>query len=491
MPYRLKQLHHGLLSFVLCLSALPCSVLASQRPNILFIFIDDMGPGALSCYGNQDISTPHMDSLSSTGVQFAQAYACSQCSPSRSAFLTGQYGPRSGMTKVINSRFWPRAPMLTPTASKALSPQVATIAKVLRDAGYTTGISGKWHVAGPYDTRGGKPEPFDFGAYGFDFVGTMSQESPTPHCVEGVTNDTIAFIKENRETPWFFFASHLTVHTPLDAPSDFVDKHEQRGYGRSRTRWGNFGQRPTAEYLAMLEHLDNNVGRVLETIESQGVRGETLVVLMGDNGTLDRVASSAPLRGGKGMPYEGSIRVPLLMRFPGVIAPGQTNASIVHIVDLYPTFASVAGATVPDEHTIDGVSLTQAMRGKLLDRNTLFWHMPHYVPMYARTPCSVIRRGKWKLIHYFGDTFDTTGFTPVNRKPAGKLVLGSRTELYDLVDDPGETTDQSATESVKRDELLAELQAWLDESSAKLPVANPDVAQDPVDWLDEKPNGLR
>ncbi len=491
MPCSATKFWIALLFLWNCVPCLPVPAVAAQRTNILFIFVDDMGPGALSCYGNQDVGTPHMDSLSEDGMRFTKAYACSQCSPSRAAFLTGQYGPRSGMTKVINSRSWPHAPMLTPTALKSIPPEVPTIADVLKKAGYVTGLSGKWHVAGPYDTSQNGRQTFDFSEYGFDYAGRMQQEAKSAHCVTGITDDAISFMKENRDKVWFFFASHKTTHTPLNAPSSLVNKHLKRGYPRSTTRWGDFEQRPTADYLAMLEHLDNNVGRMLETLESLGIADDTLVLLMGDNGTLDRVASSTPLRGGKGMPYEGGVRVPLLMRLPGVISPGQPCSSLAHIIDLYPTFASIAGASLPVDHVIDGVSLVSAMSGGSLPRDTLYWHMPHYVPMYARTPCSVIRSGDWKLIHYYGDTFDTSGFTPRNRKPAGKLLVGSRTELYNLTNDPSENTNLIDQHPGKRDELFAKLQDWLDTTSAKLPEPNPDVASDSTKWLYEAPNRLR
>ena len=475
--------NHGVL--VLFLLSFPCVVNAADRPNILFIFIDDMGPMALSCYGNEDVETPAIDSLASAGLRFTQAYACSQCSPTRAAFFTGQYGPRNGMTKVVNSRFWPKAPMLTPTTSKAISPDVSNIVKVLRKAGYTTGMSGKWHIGGPYDSRGMSAREGYAKSYGFDFCGTMGAKPRSPLAVEEITDDAITFIHENKTKPWFFYASHKTTHTPLVAPVELVEKHVSRGYEKTNSRWGDLDQRPTADYLAMLEHLDNNVGRLLSTLDELGLADNTLVLLMGDNGTLDRVASSSPLRGGKGMAYEAGIRVPLLMRWPKLIEPGTTNGSLTHIIDLYPTFVSLAQASPPADHHLDGITLVPAMKGGSLDRNTLYWHMPHYVPMYARTPCSVIRQGDWKLIHYYGDTFDTTGFTPVNRKPAGRLVLGAQTELYNLAKDPGETTDLAATNPDKRDELFTDLQAWLHATSAKLPIPNPDRSADPSKWLTE------
>jgi uncharacterized sulfatase len=222
----------------------------------------------------------------------------------------------------------------------------------------------------------------------------------------------------------------------------------------------------------MLEHLDNEVGRLLAKLDELNLSDNTLVIFTSDNGGLSRVTDNAPLREGKGSPYEGGIRVPLLMRWPAKVKPGSECDLPVHVVDFYPTFASVAETQVAA--TLDGESLIPLLtQTGTLQRPALFWHMPTYTTNYGRTPCAVIREGDWKLIHWFGDYLDTTGFTP-NDKPYGKLVVGPRTEVFNLREDPNETHNLATDRPKKTTHLTNALQAWLKRTKAKLPTPNPD-----------------
>jgi uncharacterized sulfatase len=259
-----------------------------------------------------------------------------------------------------------------------------------------------------------------------------------------------------------------------------VEKHAARGYQRSTGPYGKYSERPTAEYLAMLEHLDNEVGRLLAKLDELGIAEKTLVVFTSDNGGMSRVAGNDPLREGKGSPYEGGIRVPLIMRWPGQVKPGSEYSTSVHTVDFYPTFAALAGATPPANHKLDGVSLLPLFEqtGEI-NRGAIFWHMPTYTVMYGRTPCAVVRQGDWTFIHWFGDYLDPRGFTP-DQTPYGKLVIGPRTELYNLRDDIGETRELAATNPDKAKELRAALDAWFRDTSAALPTKNPDF--DEKNW---------
>jgi arylsulfatase A len=473
---------------------------APAKPNILHILADDMGWTALSCYGNKDITTPSLDRLAAQGMRFTNAYADAQCSPTRAAFFSGQYGARSGVFKVIHEQEPPKAAMRIPTANLAMQPEVATLATTLRKAGYTTGLSGKWHIADNYaaaalrEKAGGSY----FDRYGFDFCGAAYENDHVEDkAVTAITDDIIGFIERSQGKPWFAYAAHFTTHTKLNAPKALVEKHAARGYKRSTVPAGRFSERPTAEYLAMLEHLDNEVGRLLAKLDELKLSDRTVVIFSSDNGGMGRVASNAPLREAKGSPYEGGIRVPLIVRWPGQVKPGSQCDVPVHTVDFYPTFVNVAAPKVvsalaesksPDATkaaaTLDGESLLPLLtQTGTLQRTALFWHMPTYTPMYGRTPCAVIRKGDWKLIHWFGDYLDPKGFTP-DQTPYGKLVLGPRTELYNLHDDLSETKDLFATNPGKAKELRAALEAWWKDTGAGFPIRNPEF--DEKTWWSTK-----
>lgn len=459
----------------------------ASPPNILHIFTDDMGWTALSCYGNRDVATPNLDRLASQGMRFTDAYADAQCSPTRAAFFSGQYGARSGVFKVIHEQEPPKAFMRIPEANLAMASDLATLAITLRKAGYATGISGKWHIANNYSAAALRKNDDGkyFDRYGFDFCGAANEtDYAEDKAVTAITNDIIQFIEQNKDKPWFAYAAHFTTHTKLSAPKALVEKHVSRGFTRTSTPTAKFTERPTAEYLAMLEHLDNEVGRLLSKLDELKLSDQTVVTFSSDNGGLSRMASSAPLREGKGSPYEGGIRVPLIMRWPGRVKPDGVCHVPVHTVDFYSTYAAIAKATPPAQHKLDGESLLPLFEqtGKL-KRDAIYWHMPTYTPMYGRTPCAVIRKGDWKLIHWFGDYLDTSGSTP-DQTPYGKLVLGARTELYNLQEDLSETKDLLASHPEKANELRAALESWWKETGAGIPSKNPDF--DEATWWNTK-----
>ena len=455
-----------------------------RRPNILYILADDMGWTAPSCFGNKDVATPNLDRLAAQGMKFTQAYAETQCSPTRAAFLSGQFGARTGVFRVTHEVQAPYTYLQEPKANTALQPEVATLAQTLRAAGYATGLSGKWHITPDYDAAplrerdGGKY----FDRYGFDYCGAADQNEPAgDKAVVAITDEIIGFIERNQARPWFAYVAHFSPHTRLLAPKALIENHAARGYKRTTAPNGRFLERPSAEYLAMLEHLDNNIGRLLARLDDLGLANDTLVVFTSDNGGLQVVTSNAPLRAGKGSPYEGGLRVPMMVRWPGKIAAGTVCTVPIHAIDYYPTFAELAGARVDPAHHLDGTSLLALWRGQVrtLSRDTLAWHMPSYTVGYGRAPCSVIRRGEWKLVHYFGDYIDVSVSNPGDRPP-GKLVLGVRTELYNLRDDLGEQNDLAAKLPGKTAELKLALEAWWRSTGATFPTRNP--AYDAVGW---------
>jgi arylsulfatase A-like enzyme len=479
----------GLLLLLALLSTLASARAADDRPNILFILADDLAWNAPGCYGNKDVPTPHLDRLAAQGMRFTQAYADAQCSPTRAAFLSGQYGARTGLFEVIMNAAGrpmvspPRAYLRPPEPALALSPEVGNLAGALRAAGYATGLSGKWHVADGYaaaplrEREGGRY----FDRYGFDFCGAADESRQREDkAVDAITNDIIGFIERNRAKPWFAFVSHFTPHTRLAAPAALVEKHVARGYRRSSSPTGKFSERPSADYLAMLEHLDTNVGRLLQRLDELQLAPRTLVIFTSDNGGMSTVSSSLPLREGKGSPYEGGIRVPLIARWPGRIAPKSECRVPVHTVDYYPTFLELARSAAPAGRQLDGRSfvplLTATGNGSARD---LFWHLPTYNVPYGRAPSAVIRRGEWKLIRWIGDCLDTKGLTPDDR-PYGRLVVGARSELYNLSEDSGETRDLAATFPEKAAELQAALEAWWRDTGARMPEKNPNY--DPAEW---------
>ncbi len=449
------------------------------RPNILFILTDDQGWPTLGCYGNTRVATPHLDRLAAEGVRFTDAYVMPQCTPTRAAFLTGQHTARNRLWHVIPWYGTPWAPVRAPPFAVQLRRDTFILPKGLRAAGYTTGMAGKWHLTTNADGNYVALKPQAARHYGFDFAappGPGSQNEGDKH-VDYLTDQAIAFMGQHRGAPWFFFLSHHTIHGKVSAPTPLIEKHLTRGAPATGLH--------NATYLAAIEHLDNSIGRLMAALDELRLRERTLVVFLSDNGgvyqnydvkpfsegvgteTQLRVAgeefSNAPLRAGKGSPYEGGIRVPCLVRWPGGVPPGTVNATPIHVVDWARTFLDLAGAAAPPQHPLDGTSLVPLLRGQTVAPRPLFWHLPLYDLRWGATPCAVIRDGDWKLLDYFGDSVDASGH----------YRSGAHTELFNLRTDVGETTDLAATEPARSRALQAALRGWLRSVGAEIPGANP------------------
>lgn len=457
----------------------------AAKPNIVLILADDLGWNGIGPNGNKDVSTPHLDRLAREGMRFQRAYAEAQCSPTRGALFSGQWPARTGMFAVTHEMDPFAAPLTPPPHAMALPPETASLALMLRAAGYTTGLSGKWHIADNYNAAPlrSKEGGNYFNRYGFDYVGEGANAPEKDKSVTGITDDLLGFIERSRERPFFAYFAHHAPHATLEPPRALVAKYVERGFKRSSTPLTAYAERPTADYYATLEHLDANIGRVLALLDRLDLARNTVVIFTSDNGGLNRMADMTPLRGAKGMPYEGGVRVPLIMRWPGRIAPGSTHRTPVHVVDYFPTFAALAGATIPAGRVVDGANLVPLMTGQGGPaRDTLYWHMPTYTTPFGRTPSAVISRNDWKLVHYFGDFLDITGSVPQNEGAHGKLILGTRTELYHLAADEGETTDLAAKNPAKVAELMAALKTFWADTKAALPVPNPAWRADNAEW---------
>jgi arylsulfatase A-like enzyme len=432
----------------------------AARPNIVFILADDLGWRDLACYGNEHHSTPHIDRLATEGARFTHAYAASPvCSPTRASILTGRWPARTGVTDWIPGRPSPaKGPLLTPATARQLRLEEITLAEQLRQAGYRTANIGKWHLGGagflPGDqgfdiniagTEGGSPPRSPRPYFGpFELPGMKAGEGE--FLTEKLTDEAVRFIEQNRQDPFFLLLSHFTVHIPLSAPQDLVEKYRARAQD---------GCHPV--YAAMVETLDQSVGRVMDALEQSGLARNTIVVLFSDNGGLcfegtskERVTSNAPLRAGKGHLYEGGIRVPFLLRYPGAARAGATIDAPVASIDLFPTLCEAAGLR---PRNVDGISLLPLLRGEPARPRQLCWHYPHYSNQGGE-PASAIRDGDWKLIEFYH---------------------GGRRELFNLRNDPGETRNLASSQAAVAKKLSLALHQWLRQTDARLPQPNPEA----------------
>jgi arylsulfatase A-like enzyme len=446
--------------FLAALGGGATSAVAADGPKLNFVFIlaDDFGWSDLGCYGNPHFSTPNLDRLAKEGARFTNAYAaCPVCSPTRASILTGRYPVRTGVTDWIAGRpSHPAGPIITPRTATELKLNEITIAERLKAAGYRSASIGKWHLGGEgfspveqgFDlniggNHSGSPPRSTKPYFGpFELPGLKAGEGE--FLTEKLTQAAVSFIEQNRSNPFFLYLPHYTVHIPLSAPEADVERHREK----SRERYNPV-------YAAMAETLDKSAGEVLAAIERAGIADRTVVMFFSDNGGLrfegksERPATTnSPLRAGKGHLYEGGIREPLIVRWPGVVKPGTIIDAPVSSVDFFPTFCEAAGVAAGD---VDGVSLMPLLRGQSLRSRVLFWHYPHYSNQGGE-PGSAIREGEWKLIEFHSD---------------------GRRELFNLRDDVSETRNlaEKRPEIVRR--LAVRLNEWRRKSGAIMPQNNP------------------
>lgn len=435
-----------------------------RPPNIVFILADDLGWTDLGCYGSLYYETPQIDRLAQQGVKFTQGYTCGpNCQPTRAALMSGQYGPRTGVYTVggIDRFDWQSRPLRPVDNVEALPLDKITIAQALRSSGYATGMFGKWHLGEQGAHHPGK-RGFDeaivsMGRH-FDFKTNPNVEYPPgTYLADFLTDKAIDFIRRHRQQPFFLYLPHFAVHVPLEAKKELVahfqDKPPAGGH-----------RNPT--YAAMIASVDQSVGRVLATLDELRLSEKTLVIFSSDNGGVGgyeregihggKNTDNAPLRGGKGMLYEGGIRVPYIFRWPGKIEPGWTCEAAINSVDLYPTLLEVAGAKPPKNYPLDGKSYLGLLTGgDSPARDPLYWHFPGYLGAnqntWRTTPAGAIRDGDWKLLEFFED---------------------GRLELYNVRQDISERKDLAVKMPEKTKELHDRLQAWRKEIGAKMPTPN-------------------
>ena len=434
-------------------------------PNIVFIVVDDLGWRDLGCYGSSFYETPNIDSLAAEGIRFTNAYsACPVCSPTRASLMTGKDTARVHMTGHITAIGRHRHPegsrIIPPKDNMFLSLDEVTVAEVLERLDYSSISIGKWHL-GPekyWPTKQG----FDRNIAGWTHgsppcyfypyknpesswnpgIPTLHGGEPGEYLTDRLTDEALSFIDENQKGPFFLYLPYYAVHTPLQAPENLIEKY--------RRKLKKDSSQKNAVYGAMVERTDTNIGRILERLDSLGLRDNTLVIAASDNGGESRATNNAPLREGKGHIYEGGIRVPLVMRWEGLINPGTVSDVPVTTEDFFPTVAEAAGAAYSKEG-LDGTSLIPLFMGKDIERECLYWYYPHYSPQ-AKEPASAVRVGDYKLIKFYDPP---------------------RVELYNLEEDISEQEDLSEKMPAKTEQLLGLLEKKLEEAGTVMHTLNP------------------
>ncbi len=453
-------------SFLRCAAGLPVAAVQgrpSRPPNVVFILIDDYGWRDTGYNGSRFYETPNIDSLARSGMVFTDGYSASPvCSPTRAAIMTGKYPARLHLTAHLqgatNRLHYSR--VLQPNARLELPLEEVTIAELLRRRGYRTACIGKWHLG----KTGFLPsdQGFDVAFAGDEAGSTNSFFYPQwkkkiplegrdgDYLTDRLTALAVDFIRENKDRPFFLYLAHFAVHIPIEAKPEKIAKYAAKSNPADPQNYADYG--------AMIESMDESVGRVLNALKQLALEEDTLVFFTGDNGGVTSrewknrpITSNLPLRSGKGHLYEGGIRVPTAVRWPGHIRAGSTCRHPILSIDYAPTIAEVAQVPKAGMPAMDGRSITRLLRGApSLDRREIFWSFPHYSPQLGK-PSAAIRRGDDKLILFFEDR---------------------RAELYDLRHDPGETRDLAASQPEKAAGLRRRLETWLRDTNAQLPLPN-------------------
>lgn len=453
----------------------------NQRPNFIFVLVDDMGWSDAVCYGSTFYETPNIDRLAGGGMRFTDAYAaCPVCSPTRASIMAGKYPARLNITDWIPGRQAgganPNEMLLSPEFRQELPLEEITLAESLQETGYKTFFAGKWHLGGDgfYPENqgfaanlGGWEKGYPQGGYFSPYENPKLNDGPEgEHLADRLTSEALSFLQNVGDEPFFLYLSFYSVHTPLQGKRELIARYEAKANRLSPIGGPRFiveGRKEARQiqdhpvYAAMIHTLDANIGRLLEGLNRLGLSEDTVIFFMSDNGGLSTAegspTSNLPLRGGKGWLYEGGIREPLIVRWPSTIPKGSISSEPVISTDFYPTILEMASLSLKPSQHRDGLSLvpllTQA--GSSLGRDALFWHYPHYSNQ-GGTPGGAIRRGDFKLIQFYED---------------------SHLELYNLRQDIGEQENLAEATPDLAEQLLAELESWRASVGAKMPTKNP------------------
>ncbi len=516
---------------IFCSSILVEILKANEKrpPNVVFFLVDDLGWRDLGCYGSSFYETPRCDLMASQGVRFTQAYAaCSVCSPTRASILTGKYPARIGLSDWLPGRKnFAFQQLQNAETLQQLPDDETTLAETLQSVGYRTGLIGKWHLG---------DGPSDPSHHGFDFYlprwtkGWPNAGYHAPYKLDGLdgpdgeyltdrlTREAESFIEANRDKPFFLYLSHFAVHDPIQGRKDLVAKYQQKLTRASTASTPAFvlegnpdatlalstqdlqdrlGQAPwsgyrvlpnrtvkikqvqdNVQFAAMVEAMDESLGRILDKLEELNLTNDTLVILFSDNGgmsaanfgnplrvvsaaELDRAYSTSnlPLRGAKGWLYEGGIRVPLIVKWPRGGLSGAVCHEPVISTDFYPTILELLDLPQRPVQHADGVSLVPLLSGQQsLDREAIFWHFPHYSNHGTQSPGGAVRAGDFKLLEYYEN---------------------GTTQLFNLKEDVGERHDLSDSQPQKVEELRKMHQAWRASVGAVMMERNPEFSKEP------------
>lgn len=450
----------------------------NQQPNVILVVVDDLGAHDVGFMGSTFYETPNIDRLAQQGMIFRQAYAAAaNCSPTRASIVTGKYPARLGITDWIRPSVWrngsENADSFVPTAGKKLlcphyplklDTTEVTMAELLQMGGYTTMHIGKWHLGGP----GYLPEDqgFDYNFAGTDFGQPPSYYAPytsswspagIPNVMPDLDNEyltdreaaeAVQFIRKHKDGSFFLNLWHYAVHTPIEPREDYLRYFETVGSDSDQNN---------PAYAAMIKSVDDAMGMIINVLEEENILNNTLVIFYSDNGGHNGYTSNAPLRSGKGNPWEGGIREPMVMHWPDMIEAGTDFVSPVSSIDLLPTICGATHIALPKELNVDGINLMPFIsNGESLLRKDLFWHFPHYRSYEDVRPFSIIRSDNWKLIRFW----------------EGPI------ELYNLEEDPSESNNLSSSEPDKVIELEQKLDEWLLETHARIPRINPEFVED-------------
>jgi arylsulfatase A-like enzyme len=431
--------------------------------NIVFILADDLGWNQVGYHGVDFYETPHIDKIAADGMQFSNAYASDPvCSPTRAGIMTGKHPARLHLTDYIPGSPYPHARLTTPQQIAGLPLEAVTIAEKVKEKGYVTGHFGKWHLSKDKNYQPGRPQ--DPGSQGFDDIFTSVKPKPDAdpdgdahHTIE-ITENALRFIEENKDKPFFCYVPYHTVHRPLMENADLIAKYEAKDGSEKAINNPIMG--------AMIERMDTGVGQIIAKLQELGLTENTVVIFYSDNGGFEQLQDQAPLRGGKAMVLEGGIRVPLAIKWPGVVKPGSISESLVTSEDHFPTIMEILGIEYT-KNEIDGVSLIPLLKQTGdLERTALYWHYPHYHHQ-GYQPGGAIRVGDYKLIEWF--------------EPS---IMGTEEQinLYNLKEDIGETKDLSKEMPDFARQLRQKLHDWRQVTGVQEMTVNPNYDPKRADY---------